>query len=150
MTEKKMRQDILEELLRGSQFDNIPGLEGLNDLVRRCAYPDGLSDGNKKLKAVQLHAKKITKKIKAGSGQSKTHRKTTHYLSSTIFETLDLTTERIKDLVSESFEGRISKSRIVNHALQLILNDFNKRGVDSALVKQLLEKKKSKSEQTSK
>lgn len=143
MTEKKMRQDILEELLRGTKFDQIPGLEELNDLVRRCASPDGSVDVSNKPSVAHTRKGKTAKKLISEVSPEKTHksRKTTYYLAHEIFDTLDLTTEKIKEFVTNNFEGKVSKSSIVNQALQLILNDFDKRGAESALVKQLLKKK---------
>jgi len=145
VTETKKRSDILEELLRGSQYDKFPGLEGLNDLVRRCASPDGLEVAGTKTQTTPIRKIKLDNvpRKRSESGYKKMQRKTTHYLSQDIFATLDETKDKIREQIPEKFD-KISRSKIINNALQLILHDFDLKGEDSALVKQLLKQPKDK------
>jgi len=72
---------------------------------------------------------------KPGSAPKK---KSTHYLSGDIFADLDEARDKINEFVQPHLKSRVSKSRIVDQALRMILKEFEEKGEKSRLIKEIL------------
>ncbi|MBW1954201.1 MAG: hypothetical protein JRI76_06435 [Deltaproteobacteria bacterium] len=127
MPEDKEKKDILKEVLSGLSEDPIPGIEELTELIYRAIPEETRASELEKLHTKFFKPKKLKKK-------------TTHYLSEDIFETLGETREKLIEMLSEIPTMRISKSRIVNQALEMILKEFHEKGEKSRLVKKILKR----------
>lgn len=127
MPEDKEKKDILKDVLSGLSEDPIPGIEELTELIYRAIPEKTRASELEKLRTKVFKPKKLKKK-------------TTHYLSEDIFETLGETREKLMEMLSEIPTMRISKSRIVNQALEMILKEFHEKGEDSRLVKKILKR----------
>lgn len=127
MPEDKEKKDILKDVLSGLSEDPILGIEELTELIYRAIPEETRASELEKLRTKVFKPKKLKKK-------------TTHYLSEDIFETLGETREKLIEMLSELPTMRISKSRIVNQALEMILKEFHEKGEDSRLVKKILKR----------
>ncbi|MBU0731034.1 MAG: hypothetical protein KKE17_04335 [Proteobacteria bacterium] len=135
MAVKKEKINILDDLLGGPHFDQIPGLEELNDLVKRCAQPreDELTFDDFPLKKKGKSRKDENQKLIG-------KKRITHYLSSQLAAELDDTKESLIKLMAGEYGTRVTKSLIIEQALKVIMNDFEIKGEKSALVKRILAK----------
>ncbi len=123
MAENKKKQDVLKAILNGSEDNFVPGLEELEKLIHRSVKPPEAAPAMKKPRAKR---EKRPKK-----------RKTTYYLTEDIFENLGAAKEIIRKMLPDIQKSKISKTRIVDSALKMILKEFETKGNDSALVKQI-------------
>lgn len=124
----KHKHDIMDDLLKGSSEDATPEAPSLAKLIHRAgetatAKPPAGSASDQSQK-------------KAHGGESK--KKSTHYLSGEIFDDLDEARDKINELVHPRLKSKISKSRIVDQALRVILKDFEEKGEKSHLIKEML------------
>ncbi|HIJ79238.1 MAG: hypothetical protein OEY01_09500 [Desulfobulbaceae bacterium] len=123
------KHDIMDDLLNGGTEADYNEIAELNKLIHQEI-----------LKAKSARAKNstadTTKKKKAGRKDSK--RKTTHYLSEEIFADLDEAREKINTLMQKKLKSRVSKSKIVDHALKMILKDFEEKGKESPIIQEML------------
>ncbi|MDG4475257.1 hypothetical protein [Thiovibrio frasassiensis] len=124
----KNKHDIMDDLLKGASEDTPLEAPSLAKLIHRtgettrATHPgESASDPEQK---------------KAPGPDSK--KKSTHYLSEEIFEDLDDARDKINELVHQRLKSRVSKSRIVNQALRMILKDFEEKGEKSHLIKEIL------------
>lgn len=124
----KNKHDIMDALLKGSAEDAAHETPSLAKLIHRTGekagpkYPDGSASCR-------------DKKENPG-GDSK--KKSTHYLSGEIFADLDEARDKINELVHQRLKSRVSKSRIVDQALRMILKEFEEKGEESPLIKEIL------------
>lgn len=123
MAENKKKQDVLKVLLGGSADNFVPGLEELEKLIYRFVKPP--------------EAAFVIEKPKARKKKKSKKRKTTYYLAEEVFENLGDAKEIIRKMLPDIQKSKISKTRIVNSALKMILKEFETKGGDSALVKQI-------------
>ncbi len=126
MTNNKKKRDILDDILSHEPEDDLPpmGIEGLNRIITQYAdLPEEGQDLTEKRKAAKAPAKK----------------KATHYISCKTVQDLAEARDRIRALVPESLKTKISKSRIVNHALSMTLKEFEAKGEESALMKKIVQ-----------
>ncbi len=123
MAETKKKQDVLKAILSGSEDNFVPGLEELEKLIHRSVKPPET--------AFVIETPKAKKKKRPKK------KKTTYYLTEEIFETLGDAKEIIRKMLPDIQKSKISKTRIINSALKMILREFETKGGDSALVKQI-------------
>ena len=124
MAENKTKnQDVLKAILSGSEDYFVPGLEELEKLIHRSVKPP--------------EAAPVMKKPRAKREKRPKKRKTTYYLTEEIFENLGDAKEIIRKMFPDIQKSKISKTRIVDSALKMILKEFETKGGDSALVKQI-------------
>lgn len=124
MAENKTKnQDVLKVILSGSEDYFVPGLEELEKLIHRSVKPP--------------EAAPVMKKPRAKREKRPKKRKTTYYLTEEIFENLGDAKEIMRKMLPDIQKSKISKTRIVNSALKMILREFETKGGDSALVKQI-------------
>jgi len=124
------QHDILGELFRGDQnLGAVPGLEELDSLIHACVSST----------PPKARAKKNVLPLKAKTGSST--KKTTHYLREDVFDGLTQAKQILKRLLPEGAKGRASKSNLVNFAVNTLLREIEEKGVDSPVIKKILEKK---------
>lgn len=126
--------DILANILNDTPDGNIKGLNELNKLI----HVIGGSSSNPldKMAANSPRKKKIRRVRKA------VKHKTTHYLTEEVFENLGEAKENIKDLLPDGDKMRATKSAIVESAVRVLLDEFERKGKNSYLVKEILKEKK--------
>ena len=124
------QHDILGELFREDRsLGVVPGLEELDSLIHACVSSP----------APKPRTKKNVLPLKARTGSSK--KKTTHYLREDVFDGLTQAKQILKRLLPEGAKGRASKSNLVNFAVNTLLREIEEKGVDSPVIKKILEKK---------
>ncbi|MDD5757756.1 MAG: hypothetical protein PHI06_01590 [Desulfobulbaceae bacterium] len=130
MPEKTKQFDILGDILNDAHTGAIRGMEELTKLIHA-------SSGELLPKtALKVSAEK-KKKRKA----SRRH-KTTHYLTEEVFGNLGEAKTDVRDFLPEAAKSKATKSRIIESAITVVLQDFEAKGKDSALIQELLKKKK--------
>jgi hypothetical protein len=129
---KRKKRDVLYELLTDSQHEGIISNKELNALNRLV--------GNS-AQAEPLQKRKQEKSTKKTARRKKAlKRKTTYYLTDEVFENLDNAKKEIQAIVPEKLRSKVSKSQIVNKALSIILKEFEAKGGNSSLVRELVKK----------
>lgn len=124
----KNKDDIMDALLQGSVEDAAHETPSLAKLIHRSGektrfkHPGGSASGREKKENPGADSKK----------------KSTHYLSEEIFADLDEARDKINKLVHPRLKAHVSKSRIVDQALRMILKDFDEKGEKSPLIKEIL------------
>ncbi len=131
---KRKKRDILSELLVGETSEGLVSKKELSALHKLIGNTQQVNSIHKKLPDK-------TKKIAVRKKKKEAKRKTTHYLSEEIFENLDSVQKKIRSIVPEKLRSKVSKSQIVNQALTLILKEFEARGENSRLVRNIIQKK---------
>lgn len=116
------RRDVLDELFSGDAQETAQGLEELNALIQQCVAPK---------KAV------IAAPKKRQQGRSRV-RKATHYLRPEVYAQLESTSQRLREELAP--EVRVSKSRLVNLALEQFLEEIRRKNDPRAVVRLLEEK----------
>ena len=124
----KNKHDIMDALLKGSAEDAAHETSSLAKLIHRTGekarpkHPEG-------------SASSADQKKNPGGDNKK---KSTHYLSEEIFADLDEARDKINELVHQRLKSHVSKSRIVDQALRMILKEFEEKGEKSPLIKEIL------------
>lgn len=130
----KNKDDIMDALLKGSAEDAAHETPSLVKLIHRSGaktrpkHPGGSAAGREKKETP--------------GGESK--KKSTHYLSEEIFTDLDEARDKINKLVHPRLKAHVSKSRIVDQALRMILKEFEEKGEKSPLIKEILKNTRQK------
>ena len=132
MPENNDAQDILADILNDPHTGTIRGMAELSSLIH--------AEEVKSLKPRLL--KPASKKVKKVTRKKRGKRKTTHYLTEEVFEGLGEAKEIIKEFLPSGSKTRATKSRIVESAIKVLLDEFERKGKESYLVKELLVKKK--------
>jgi len=148
MAAKNKPVNILNDILNDSQTGAIRGLDELNDLIHQ---PIGAGGGGKK-KKVKGGSRRKRAKVVSVTAQSPTatsqekgedsKKKTTHYLSQKVFDDLGEAKQMISDYLPTGKKLKASKSKIVDTAVKILLEEFETKGKDSTLVKRILNKSK--------
>lgn len=126
---KSNQRDILGDLFFGTGNTNdIPGLEGLESLIHSCTEPQKKNAAP--IKKLPLHSKKKSRK-----------KKTTQYLRRDVYEGLTQAKKILKRMLPEGAKSRASQSTLVNHAVNKLLQEIDEKGLESSILKSLLEKK---------
>ena len=131
---KRKKRDVLSELLTGEISEGMISKKELKALHKLIGHAPQIN------KTPDKQPEK-TKKIAVRKKKKEAKRKTTHYLSEEIFENLDSVQKKIRSIVPENLKSKVSKSEIVNQALVLILKEFETKGEDSKLVRNIIQKK---------
>ena len=120
------KRDIMDELLQGGTDADHGEILELQNLIHQEIF---------KTKSTRTKPPATSKDKKAGK-ESKI--KTTHYLSEEIFDDLDDAKVKINNLIQNQLRSHVSKSKIVDHALKMILKDFDEKGEDSPIIQEIL------------
>ncbi|MHB1013843.1 MAG: hypothetical protein ACYC2W_01000 [Desulfurivibrionaceae bacterium] len=124
----KNKHDIMDDLLKGSSEDAAHGASSLARLIHRTVDTT----------PAKHHADNASGPDPQKTPASDSKKKSTHYLSGEIFADLDEARDKINELVHQRLKSRVSKSRIVDQALRMILKDFEEKGEKSHLIKEIL------------
>lgn len=124
MSETDKKKDVLKDVLSRSESGSFYGEKDLLEIIYHT------QEQQKKPVLEKVIKKRMRKR-------RKTKKKTTHYLSEEIFDTLGDAKEKLRDMLPDEKLSRISKSRIVNYALDMILKEFDAKGDGSLLVKKI-------------
>ena len=131
---KRKKRDVLFELLTDKPTEGVISKKELNALKK-------LIGDIPQIKLTHGKQPEKTKKITARKKKKETKKKTTYYISKEVFENLDSVQKEIQSIVPENLRSKVSKSQIVNQALTLILKEFEARGENSRLVRNIIQKK---------
>lgn len=127
------RIDILGDILNDSSSGMI---RGIDELMKLTHVDSAIPQNETSPKAPRV-------KKKPGQGKK---RKSTHYLTKEVFDNLDEVKEGIRDFLPADYaKTKSSKSRIVESAITVVLHEFEEKGKESALVRELLKKNHEKS-----
>ena len=122
-----LQRNIFDDLYRNSETDAIQGLEGLTELIYQ-------TDPSSTRQAAEKGQN--TAQNRQNSKPSK--KKATYYLSEKVLVELCDAKAKIKILVPSNIKSKVSMSRIVDYAVNAILEEFNRIGKKSALVKKII------------
>ena len=129
-------RDILADILNDPHTGMVSGLDELSKLIHvGGSAEDSLAEY---LKSKSESAPRKKKKKKRGK------RKSTHYLNEDVFDNLGEVKKSIKEYLPDGTKAIATKSRIVESAIKALLGEFEQKGEESYLVKELLKKKGSK------
>ncbi len=121
---EKKKPDILDDLFQGDDQENDPKLDELLKLVAN------LGDA--------LVAPQNTADLKQKSAKrKKTKKRSSSYLSPKNFQTLDQAKSECRKLLLKDKKANVSKSRITEIALEIILKDFEMNKEKSLLAQKL-------------
>ena len=132
MAERKKTPDILGSLLGDTSKTEY----------HNTGIPEYHNDSKPELQSTSKPARKTTskpvsQKKKAQDQEPAEKVKATFYLDSKAVEALEDGWMELRKLADKRSRGRISKSLMVELALQLALEDLQKKGSDSLLAKKL-------------
>ena len=130
----KNKHDIMDALLKGASEDAAQEASSLAKLIHRASETANDKHPAKSSSCPDPKNPPV--------GDSK--KKSTHYLSEEIFDDLDDARDKINELVHKRLKSRVSKSRIVDQALRMILKDFEEKGEKSHLIKEILKNTRQK------
>jgi len=132
----KEKRDVLGNLMQGSHPGGaIPGLDELTMLIERYSRP--LIKEEKVPPSPHSPALQSKSKKEKSSGKTKA----THYLTREVFKELDVANNFLRGLLPAGSKLLATKSKIVNYAVKMLLEDFDTKGEESELVKKLLKDK---------
>lgn len=129
MSKKTIKRDILADILNDPHTGTIRGMDELSKLIYA-------SPNDPTTKAVVAPVAGQKKK----RGQRRKH-KTTHYLTKEVFDNLGEAKAGIRDFLPAASKSKATKSGIVESAITVVLQEFEKKGKDSILIQELLKKK---------
>jgi len=118
--------DLFDDLYTDTDDASVPGIEGLNELIYR----------NERTKEPDLYG---LPSPPPSDEEPSTKKKVTYYLSEKVLVELCDAKAKIKVLVPNAFKAKVSMSRIVDYAVNAILEEFKCIGKDSKLVRDLIE-----------
>lgn len=130
------KHDVMGNILHGAHSGELPpGVEELTTMLSRYSKPLLRGDispsrpSNKKAKVKRHHVWK-----------SHSKKKTTHYLSEEVYRDLDMANNYLKELLPSGSKLLANKSKIVDHAVKMLLDDFESKKEKSELVKIIKDK----------
>ena len=137
MSNAKYNKNILDELLSSSQVHGYVRQQELDELLEVIHNPffndTALYDYSINLEPNKKEPEKKKKRSK------KTKRKTTHYLTENTFKDLGRAKMDIRKHVPEQYRSQISKTKIVNQALSMMLQEFQLKGKKSKILQTILQ-----------
>ena len=132
MSNEKYNKGMLDELLSNSQVHGYVRQQELDKLLAVIHNPF-FNDTALYDYSINLEPEKKKKRSR------KLKRKTTHYLTENTFKDLVRAKKDIRKHVPEQYRSQISKTKIVNQALSMILEDFQLKGKNSKIMQTILQ-----------
>jgi hypothetical protein len=121
------QQNIFDELYTDTKTEAIEGVDGLSELIyqteRKAPLVDEMIENN--LIPYPLMQRPAKKKV-------------TYYLSEKVVVELCEAKAKIRVMVPTGMKARVSMSRIVDYAVNAILDEFNTIGENSGLVRRIM------------
>ncbi len=132
MEDHKALRNLLDEILDSGEDEDVPGLEELSMLIYRRlphghAALDAPHDAASQSPPEGQEERDSTGRIKA-----------THYLYETTLEDLAIARAKLAAMLSKRTGQHPSRSDIVDEALQIVLDEFAEKGMDSTLVRRII------------
>lgn len=125
MAEKKSPpRNILSDILSDTPGGINRNIEELNKLIH-CTPALG-------------PAKKAKKSEGAAPVRKAKKRKMTHYLTEEVFDHLGTVKSVMKDFLPSDLKSKATKSRIVDYAVKMVLEEFGEKGENSPLIEKIL------------
>ncbi len=131
MSDKTKTFDILGAILNDSHTGAIRGIDELSKLIYASHQDPPLKDVTQTLLG-QKKKRTLSRKHK---------HKTTHYLTEEVFGNLGDAKADIREFLPAASKSKATKSGIIESAINVVLQEFEAKGKDSALIKELLKKK---------
>jgi len=131
MSEKTKPFDILGDILNDSHAGAIRGVDELSKLIYASS----------KESSPKIAVKSPLGQKKKQTQSRKQKHKTTHYLTEEVFGNLGDAKAGIRDFLPEASKSKATKSSIIESAITVVLQEFEAKGKDSALIQELLKKK---------
>jgi len=129
----KEKRDVLGNILQGTHHGGtIPGLDELTVMIERYSKPL-IAKG--KIPPSPHRPAFVSKSMRKRAGMKT---KATHYLTKEVFRELDVANNYLRGLLPAGSKLLATKSKIVNYAVKMILDEFDSKGEQSELVKNLL------------
>jgi hypothetical protein len=138
MADAEYKKDILHKLLSDSQVHGYIRQKELDDLLDVIHNPYNI-DTSLYDYSINLQVEKHDPQKKKQKNKRKSKRKTTHYLTEETFKNLNRTIKDIRKIVPEKYRSQISKTKIVNHSLNMILEEFQLMGEKSKIMQTVLQ-----------
>ena len=135
MVERKTLRNVLDEVLSSVDQEDVPGLEGLSTLIHR-----ELPQGGKEQFA--LFDDSPPPDVNDTEESIDARRKAALYLSEATLDDLGIAREKLGAMLNDKLGEQPTSSDIVDKALQIVLNEFSEKGMDSTLVQKILTLKK--------
>ena len=132
MASERKTFDIMDQLLSDCGEEAVPASAELASLIEK--YASSFTQPPPESSPKQPRKKRKRRR-------SPLQKKSTHYLAHKTAASLDEAQDEIRDLISPELKRLVSKSRIVDLALQHVLHELTERGMESPLVQALLETK---------
>ena len=129
---KRRKSNILSDLLADKNSEGFISKKELNSLNKLIGETSRLNSSYSK-------PSPKTKLAKVRKNPRAKKKKTTHYLSKEVFDSLDSARNEIRTLVPDNLRSNITRSQIVDQALILILKDYKKKGKNSKLVRSIMQ-----------
>lgn len=131
------KYDILGTILHGShKQSDTPGIDELTEMIERFSKPLMTEDVKVRPQSKAHKFKGLRKSI---TQKKPIKKKTTHYLTNEVYRELDDANNFLRGLLPPGSKLLTTKSKIVNYAVKVILDDFESQGEQSKLVKNLLQ-----------
>ncbi len=121
--------NILRDVLLNKGDSSEPMVQELEKITRRFSYDDNAVLVLGEAEPVRHRSFRLTRNPK---------KKVTFYLTPETEWKLEEVKTRLKMLVSDRHGLRISKSAIVDNALKIMLREFELKGEDSILLRQMI------------
>lgn len=134
MVERKTLRNVLDEVLSSVDQDDVPGLEGLSALIHRELPAQGGKE------QFALFDESTTPEVESSSDAAPVdmRRKAALYLSEATLDDLGVARARLNSMLNDKLGRKPSDSDIVDKALQIVLDEFSEKGMDSTLVQRIL------------
>lgn len=133
MVERKTLRNVLDEVLSSADEQDVPGLEGLSELIHRQ-----LPTGSQGKEQFSLYDDSPDADASQASQDEAARREANLYLSEATLDDLGTARARLGAMLNDKLGQRPSNSDIVDKALQIVLNEFSEKGMDSTLVQKIL------------
>ncbi len=122
------KRDIMDALLKGSSAEAPGDLKLLDRLIHKNRGKD--EENRTREKGAPSRPDQRRQKARK--------KKTTHYLSKERYEDLGDAQSKINRFMQRHLKSRVSRSRIVDQALKMILKDFEEKGEKSPLLQEII------------
>ena len=129
---KTKESDILSRLLTGNSFEGVISKKELNALIKV------IGEAAKREATPENDPEKMAR-ILAGKQAKTVKRKATYSLSGDVFKRLEKVTREIRSALPEEQQRKVTKARVVNQAVALMLEEYISRGKNSRLARSLLQ-----------
>ena len=137
MSDAKYNKNILNELLVNSQVHGYIRQQELDELLEVIHNP---FFNNTSLYDYSINLEPDKKEPEKKKQRSrKTKKKSTYYLTENTYKDLVRAEMDIRKHVPEQYRSQISKTKIVNQALSMILMDFQLKGKNSKIMQTILQ-----------